>query len=148
MRARQGDSSSSCSRAGGLGTDQDPIPVAFTYRKDLNYTEPYEQVRKALDAMSNWVIREELHPLVEAVTNQSIYLHLLLHRAPPLVPSITLGSRDLDEWFEIIHDATGAGYPSQLKSTATGLRIALRACQKASVIVEADDEQVLQALEH
>jgi hypothetical protein len=135
-------------RAGGLGTDQDPIPVAFTYRKDLNYTEPYEQVRKALDAMSNWAIREELQPLVEAVTDRSIYLHLLLHRAPPLVPSITLGSRDLDEWFEIIHDATGAGYPSHLKSTATGLRIALRACQKASVIVEADDEQVLQALEH
>ena len=43
-----------------------PIPVAFTYRKDLNYAEPYEQVRKALDAVSNWAIREELQPLREA----------------------------------------------------------------------------------
>lgn len=134
-------------RAGGLGTDEDPIPVAFTYRKDLNYAEPYEQVRKALDAVSNWAIREELHPLREAVTDRSIYLHLLLHRAPPLVPSVSLQADDLDEWFEIIHDATSAGYPSLLKSTAPGLRIALRACQKASIIVEADDELVLQTLE-
>ncbi len=135
-------------RSGGLGTDQDPIPVAFTYRKDPNYAEPFEQVRKALDAVSNWAIREELHPLREAGTDRSIYLHLLLHRAPPLVPSATLAARDLDEWFAFIHDATGAGYPSHLKSTARELRIALRACQMASVIVEADDEQVLSALEH
>ena len=38
-------------RAGGLGTDRDPIPVAFTYRKDHNYAEPFEQVviRRGMD---------------------------------------------------------------------------------------------------
>ena len=133
-------------RAGGLGTDQDPIPVAFTYRKDLNYAEPFEQVRKALDAISNWAFHQELHPLREALTDRSIYLHLLLHRSPPLVPSAHLKAEDLDAWFGIIHDATAAGYPSRLRSTAEPLRIALRACQMASVIVEADDEQVLKAL--
>ncbi len=134
-------------RAGGLGTDRDPIPVAFTYRKDHNYAEPYEQVRKALDAVSNWAHRVELEPLTEARTDRSIYLHLLLHRTPPLVPATHLLPSDLDGWFEIIHDATAAGYPSHLKSTAIPLRIALRACQKANVIVEADDEQVLEAME-
>jgi hypothetical protein len=133
-------------RAGGLGTDRDPIPVAFTYRKDHNYAEPFEQVRRAIEAVSNWAYHEELQPLSEARTDRSIYLHLLLHRTPPLVPSPHLKWADLDEWFEIIHDATGAGYPSQLKSTALPLKVALRACQKASVIVEADDEQVLKAL--
>ncbi|HTV03387.1 MAG TPA: CHAT domain-containing protein [Luteitalea sp.] len=133
-------------RAGGLGTDQDPIPVAFTYRKDLNYAEPYEQVRKALDAVSNWAIRQELHPLREAATDRSIYLHLLLQRTPPLVPAPNLDQAKLDDWLGIIHDATAMGYPSQLKSTADGLRVALRACKMASVIIEADDEQVLAAL--
>ncbi len=134
-------------RAGGLGSDRDPIPVAFTYRKDHNYAEPFEQVRKALDAVSNWACRAELEPLSEARTDRSIYLHLLLHRTPPLVPAADLPTADLDGWFEIIHDSTAAGYPSHLKSTSIPLKIALRACQKAKVIVEADDEQVLEAME-
>jgi hypothetical protein len=134
-------------RAGGLGTDRDPIPVAFTYRKDHNYAEPFDQVRKALDAVSNWAHRVELQPLSEARTDRSIYLHLLLQRSPPLVPAADLQPADLDEWFDIIHDATASGYPSHLKSTAVPLKIALRACQKANVIVEADDEQVLKALD-
>ncbi len=133
-------------RAGGLGTEQDPIPVAFTYRKDLNYAEPYEQVRKALDAVSNWAIRHELHPLREAATDRSIYLHLLLQRTPPLVPAANLPSGQLDGWLGIIHNATDRGYPSQLKSTAPALKIALMACQLANVIVEADDERVLAGL--
>ena len=133
-------------RAGGLGTEQDPIPVAFTYRKDLNYAEPYEQVRKALDAVSNWAIRHELHPLREAATDRSIYLHLLLQRTPPLVPAANLPAGQLDGWLGIIHNATDRGYPSQLKSTAPALKIALMACQLANVIVEADDERVLAGL--
>ncbi|BCS35919.1 hypothetical protein TBR22_A51540 [Luteitalea sp. TBR-22] len=134
-------------RAGGLGTPQDPIPVAFTYRKDPNYAGPFEQLRTALDAVSNWAFREELHPLREALTDRSIYLHLLLQRTPPLVPARAVPPQELDEWFALIHEATADGYPSHLKSTAGQLRIALRACRQASVIVEADDEQVLQALE-
>ena len=133
-------------RAGGLGTEQDPIPVAFTYRKDLNYAEPYEQVRKALDAISNWAIREELHPLREAVSDRSIYLHLLLHRAQPLVFSPTLALLDVDRFYNSIHRATASGYPSQFREKAEPLNNVLLTLQDADVVVPATDEDVLSGL--
>lgn len=132
--------------ADGLGTSEDPIPVVFTYRKEPNYPEPFEQVKQALDEVSNWAIREELQPLRDALTDRSIYLHLLLHRDPPIVPANDRRGKDLDPWFALIHDATGGGYPSQLQSSATELGVALRACLLAEVFVAGDDERVLQAL--
>lgn len=132
-------------RAGGLGTEQDPIPVAFTYRKDANYAEPYEQVRKSLDAVSNWVIREELHPLREAVTDRSIYLHLLLHRAQPLMFSPTLALLD-DRFYISIHRATASGYPSQFRERAEPLNTVLLTLQDANLLVAATDEDVLSTL--
>ena len=122
-------------RSGGLGTEQDPIPVAFTYRKDLNYAEPYEQVRKALDAVSNWAIREELQPLREAVSDRSIYLHLLLHRAQPLVFSPTLALLDVDRFYNSIHRATASGYPSQFREKAEPLNNVLLTLQDVNVVV-------------
>ena len=133
-------------RAGGLGTEQDPIPVAFTYRKDLNYAEPYEQVRKALDAVSNWAIREELHPLREAISDRSIYLHLLLHRAQPLVFSPSLALLDVDRFYNSIHRATAAGYPSQFREKAEPLNNVLLTLQDVNVVVRATDEDVLSQL--
>jgi hypothetical protein len=133
-------------RSGGLGTDQDPIPVAFTYRKDSNYAEPYEQVRKALDAVSNWAIREELQPLREAVSDRSIYLHLLLHRAQPLVFSPTLALLDVDRLYSSIHRATAAGYPSQFREKAEPLNNVLLTLQDMNVVVAATDEDVLSKL--
>lgn len=132
-------------RAGGLGTEQDPIPVAFTYRKDPNYAEPYEQVRKALDAVSNWAIREELQPLREAVTDRSIYLHLLLHRAQPLMFSPTLSLLD-DRFYVSIHRATASGYPSQFRERAEPLNTVLLTLQDANLLVAATDEDVLAKL--
>lgn len=132
-------------RAGGLGTEQDPIPVGFTYRKDANYAEPYEQVRKALDAVSNWAIREELHPLREAVTDRSIYLHLLLHRSQPLMFSPTLSLLD-DRFYISIHRATASGYPSQFRERAEPLNTVLLTLQDANLLVAATDEDVLSTL--
>lgn len=132
-------------RAGGLGTEQDPIPVAFTYRKDPNYAEPYEQVRKALDAVSNWAIREELQPLREAVTDRSIYLHLLLHRAQPLMFAPTLALLD-DRFYVSIHRATASGYPSQFRERAEPLNSVLLTLQDANMLVPATDEDVLATL--
>ena len=133
-------------RSGGLGTEQDPIPVAFTYRKDLNYAEPYEQVRKALDAVSNWAIREELQPLREAVSDRSIYLHLLLHRAQPLVFSSSLPLLDVDRFYNSIHRATASGYPSQFREKAEPLNNVLLTLQDVNVVVRATDEDVLSQL--
>jgi len=133
-------------RSGGLGTEDDPIPVAFTYRKDSNYAEPYEQVRKALDAVSNWAIREELQPLREAVSDRSIYLHLLLHRAQPLVFSPTLALLDIDRFYNSIHRATAAGYPSQFREKAEPLNNVLLTLQDVNVVVLANDEDVLSQL--
>ncbi len=132
-------------RAGGLGTEQDPIPVAFTYRKDMNYAEPYEQVRKALDAVSNWAVREELQPLREAVNDRSIYLHLLLHRDKPLMFSPTLPLLD-DRFYASIHRATAAGYPSQFREHAEPLHTVLLTLQDANLLVAATDEDVLSAI--
>jgi hypothetical protein len=133
-------------RSGGLGTEQDPIPVAFTYRKDMNYAEPYEQVRKALDAVSNWALREELQPLREAVSDRSIYLHLLLHRAQPLVFSPTLALLDVDRFYNSIHRATASGYPSQFREKAEPLNNVLLTLQDVNVVVRATDEDVLSKL--
>jgi hypothetical protein len=133
-------------RAGGLGTEQDPIPVAFTYRKDMNYAEPYEQVRKALDAVSNWALREELQPLREALSDRSIYLHLLLHRAQPLVFSPKLALLDVDRFYNSIHRATASGYPSQFREKAGPLNNVLLTLQDVNVVVRATDEDVLSKL--
>ena len=62
------------------------------------------------------------------------------------MPAANLPAGQLDGWLGIIHNATDRGYPSQLKSTAPALKIALMACQLANVIVEADDERVLAGL--
>ena len=132
-------------RSGGLGTEQDPIPVAFTWRKDLNYAEPFEQIRKALDAISNWAIREELQVLGEAVTDRSIYTHLLLHRAQPLVFATSVPLMQADRFFNSIHRAT-AGYPSQFREKAEPLNNVLLTLQDASVVVLATDEDVLRAI--
>ena len=49
----------------------------------------HERERKRLQPLVDRIHAEEekLQPLSEARTDRSIYLHLLLHRTPPLVPS-------------------------------------------------------------
>jgi hypothetical protein len=133
-------------RAGGLGTLQDPIPVAFTFRKDPNYAGPFEQIRTALDAVSNWAIREELRPLSEAISDRSIYLHLLLHRPRPLVPVPSLAERQVDLLYQNIHRATSEGYPSHFRETAQRLGDALKILQDYSIVQPATDEDVIRTL--
>jgi len=130
----------------GLGTPDDPIPLIFTYCKDAARAQTFEALRRSLDRVSGWAVREELHPLREALIDRSVYLHLLLHRQPPIVPSGRGASQDLEAWLSGIHTVT-EGYPSQLHSSAADVTAVLRLAATLGPFIEGNDEQVLRALE-